>query len=236
MTERIEQPQGGALGRHVLRDQIREIVLARIMSGTYLPGQRVTESSLMSEFQVSAAPVREALRELESARFLESQPHRGVRVRQVSPAELNDMYPVRTVLEVLAAQLAAPLMTEDTLHALEDELSAMRRAAERRDVSAQVAHDVRFHKVIVEAADNALLSHAWSTMHFEVLTMVTFRLAQDDFLDMARAHEPILAALRARSSRAAGDELRDHFAYARRLSGLSGPEAPSVLDPTGRQP
>ncbi len=208
----------------MLRDQLREIVLARVLDGTYLPGQRLTESSLMAEFGVSQAPVREALRELEAARFLESEPHRGVRVRRVSPAELNDMYPVRTVLEVLAAELAAALTQEETLDRLENELAAMRRAADRHDRRTQVTHDVRFHEIIVDSAGNALLSHAWRSMHFEVLTTVTFRLTAEDFRNIAEAHEPIVVALRARDPVLAAQELREHFRYAQRLSGLAGPE------------
>jgi DNA-binding GntR family transcriptional regulator len=189
----------------------------------------------MAEFGVSQAPVREALRELEAARFLEGVPHRGVHVREVTPAELDDMYPVRTVLEELAGQLAAPLVTADTVSALEAELRAMRVAAERRDVPQQVLHDVRFHKIIIEAAGNALLTRAWSTMHFEVLTMVTFRLATDDLRAMAEAHRPIVAALRARDPVRTGAELREHFRYARSLSGLGVPDARSD-DPAGRHP
>ena len=230
MPERPAVANPRTLARPVLRDQLREIVLARIMDGTYLPGQKLTEASLMAEFGVSQAPVREALRELEAARFLESQPHRGVRVREVTPAELVGMYPVRTVLEELAGQLAAPVVTEETLTALDHELRAMRVAAERRDVPQQVLHDVRFHKIIVEAAGNALLTRTWATMHFEVLTMVTFRLAQPDLPAIATAHEPILTALRAKDPVRTGMELRKHFSYARMLSGLGTAEP----DPSAR--
>jgi DNA-binding GntR family transcriptional regulator len=38
-------------------------VLARITDGTYVPGQKLTEASLMAELGVTQAPVREALGE-----------------------------------------------------------------------------------------------------------------------------------------------------------------------------
>src|SRR3954452_23872113 len=114
----------------LLRDAIKERIVERILDGTYGPGERIVESAVAGEFGVSQGPVREALRDLEAMRFVESQPHRGARVREVTSEELVQIYPVRAALEEVAGREAAPRITEEEPGLLGDELDGMRRAAE----------------------------------------------------------------------------------------------------------
>ena len=97
----------------LLREEIKERIVERILDGTYGPGERIVESAVAAEFGVSQAPVREALRDLEAMRFVESQPHRGARVREVSTEELVQIYPVRAALEEVAGREAAPRITDE---------------------------------------------------------------------------------------------------------------------------
>ena len=118
---------GGPLSirRTVLRDEVKSVLLQRIVSGYYAPGDRLVEIRIAQELGVSQAPVREALRDLESVRFVESAPFRGARVRQISDAELIEVYPIRGALEEVAVVEAARRMGGD-VSALEAELAGMR--------------------------------------------------------------------------------------------------------------
>src|SRR3954464_524924 len=151
----------------LLRDAIKERIVARILDGTYGPGERIVESAVAAEFGVSQAPVREALRDLEAMRFIESQPHKGARVREVTAEELVQIYPVRAALEEGAGREAATRMTEDQFAALSDELAGMRRAAEDDDLHALLVHDTRFHEIIVEASGNQVLLEVWRSLRVE---------------------------------------------------------------------
>ena len=82
-----------AVNRAMLRDQIKDVLLQRILDGEYSPGQRIVETRVAEEFGVSQAPVREALRELEILRLVVSEPFRGARVRDVSPQEIAQARP-----------------------------------------------------------------------------------------------------------------------------------------------
>ena len=62
---------------------------------------------IAQQFGVSQAPVREALRDLDLLGFVVSSPFRGAIVRQISVEELVQLYPIRAVLEGLAARHAA---------------------------------------------------------------------------------------------------------------------------------
>jgi DNA-binding GntR family transcriptional regulator len=88
----------------MLREQVKDVLLARILAGEYADGERLIETRIAQELGTSQAPVREALRELESLRFIESEPYRGARVRAVSLDEILEVYPVRSALEEVAAR------------------------------------------------------------------------------------------------------------------------------------
>src|SRR3954470_7940676 len=114
-----------ALSRPMLRDRIKDAILARILDGSYAPGERIVEIRIAQELGVSQAPVREALRELELLRLVVSEPFRGARVREVGAEELAEIYPVRAALEEVAARAAAVRLGGD-VGALAAEIAAMR--------------------------------------------------------------------------------------------------------------
>ena len=199
--------------RPVLREQLRERILQRILDGEFAPGDRIVENRLTKEYGVSQAPVREALRDLEAMRFVQSEPHRGVRVRRVSHKEIGEMYPVRAALEEVAGRAAAPLVTDELLARLEEQLDRLRGAVADQDVPAQLRHDARFHELIVEAAGNTLLLEVWRSLHAEVRTLITYVVLHSSQLNIVEAHRPIVEALRRRDPDLAGKEMRDHIEH-----------------------
>jgi DNA-binding GntR family transcriptional regulator len=195
--------------RVVLREQVKELILERILDGTYRPGERLVETRIATELGTSQAPVREALRDLELLRFVESEPFRGARVREVSQEELIEIYPVRAAIEEVAAREAATRLNGD-VDALAAELEAMHHAADAKDLHAQVEHDVAFHRLIVEASGNSVLLESWLSLRIEARTIVTALRTGLDGHDIAERHRPVLEALRARDPELAGTTLRRH--------------------------
>jgi len=197
----------------LLREAIKDAIVQRIADGTYAPGARIVESALAQEFGTSQAPVREALREIEAMRMIETRPHRGARVRAVSIEEIGQTYPVRAALEEVAGREAATRMTEETLEKLDAELAAMRAAAAQGDIHTQLLHDVAFHALIVEASENLVLIELWRSLRIEARTMISVVKADSDLRMLAEMHRPVLEALRFGSPELAGREMRQHIEF-----------------------
>ena len=208
--------------RTVLREEVKAVLLERILSGYYAPGDRLVEIRIAQELGVSQAPVREALRDLESVRFVESAPFRGARVRGVSDDELIEVYPIRGALEEVAAREAAKRLDGDVA-ALEVELAQMGKA---NDVREQVEHDVRFHQLIVEASGNRRLLELWNSLQVETRTAVTALRTGLTPGDAAELHAPIIEALRERRAAAAGRAMRSHFEHFGRMLAKGGGAQP----------
>ena len=207
-----------SISRTVLREQVKDILLQRIVRGELQPGERLVETRIAQELGTSQAPVREALRDLELFRLVESEPFRGSRVRAFGDRELVEVYPVRAALEEVAAKAAAVNLAGDVA-ALELEVQAMRDAAQRDDLHALVEHDFAFHAAIVEAADMEILTQCWKLLGVEGRITLTLYDTYVEPTEAAELHEPILEALRSGKAALAGREARKHVEHFARLVG-----------------
>ena len=91
--------------RRVLREEIKEYLIDAIFSGDLHAGDRIVETAIARQLNVSQGPVREALRDLEMLGLVVSSPFRGTQVREISYQDLAEIYPIRAALEGLARSL-----------------------------------------------------------------------------------------------------------------------------------
>ena len=101
------------LHRTCMRDPIRDTLASRILDGVYPEGTHLKELALAREFNVSQAPVREALRELETLGLVETERYRGTRVRSVDLEELREAYALRKLLETAAVRATQSFNKDD---------------------------------------------------------------------------------------------------------------------------
>ena len=197
--------------RRVLRDEIREQLIEQILNGTLAPGERIVEMRIAQQFGVSQAPVREALRDLDLLGFVASSPFRGAIVRQISTEELLQLYPIRAVLEGLAARHAASRIDPPTLKKIEGLLATMRTAAARGDNRRAVEADFAFHLTIVEASGNRILQQIWDRMRLATTTFLTVTKSHHSLREIVERHAAVVDALRTRDPEAAERALRVHI-------------------------
>lgn len=197
------------LTRESMSQQVRKILLDRIMSGELAPGARLMELHIAAELQTSQAPVREALRELEALGLIVTEPYRGSRVREVTKKDTRDAYRVRAALEGLAGRLAAPQMKADTKK-LEKLAKDIQDAAKRKNISDYVRYDIAFHRSIVEASQNEVLLRSWDALGFEVRMQVRLHTWSLDLEKVQKEHFPIIDALARGDGDLAGELLQAH--------------------------
>lgn len=176
---------------------IREQVLTSILRGELQPGQRITEPAIASKLGVSRVPVREALRELESAGMVESRKHTGVFVRQLSRQETADLYELRAVLDAFAGKRAAAQPNPQLIKALKVHLAAMDHSATNANVAAYYDANLRFHWDIVSASGNAQIIDTYrgivQKLHLARLTNLSSSVSMKA---SAREHRAIFNAIR----------------------------------------
>ena len=174
-----------------LSERVKRVIVDRVIDGTYPPGTHLVELHLAEEFNVSQAPVREALRELSSTRLVENRPRRGTFVRKISSEEMAEIYMVRAALEGEAAIRAFPILHQDPAP-LRAALEGMRAAAQSDSARGLAKYSTEFHRAIIEASGNRLMLEIWDSLFVEVRTMATIVRGHVEPKAAAEAHAPIL--------------------------------------------
>lgn len=189
-------------------DHLREA----IRGGRFGPGDRIVERPVADELGVSPITVRDAFARLEQEGWIQRLPRRGVRVRRLTPDEVDDVAGARALVEGQAAALAAARVAtagDDELRAL---LPAMGEAARRRDVAELLALDDAFHAALWRLAASPTLRELLGNLRARVTPLVRLSLesmSPDELLAMEEWHAELLAAVHA-GPRQARDAARRH--------------------------
>jgi DNA-binding GntR family transcriptional regulator len=199
----------------------------KMVRGSLVSGNRISEIELAGELGISRTPVREAIRQLESEGFVRQVPRFGTFIRRLSVEDFERMWELRELLESYAAEHAALRISDSGLkklgefcdqslriaHKVRDEKLGVDEVAKMRIVQDS---DMDFHKLIMESADNHFIlkindnyslmtklmmqahpAQALSALHVEAYT----------FLD----HYRIYRAIKKRDCQAAGFWMRQHL-------------------------
>jgi DNA-binding GntR family transcriptional regulator len=121
----------------------------RIIHGVYPANTRLKEDELAEEFKVSRTPIRETLRLLQQDGLIEILPNRGARVYGFTVDDLEDLYEIRRVLEVLALDFAASSMSISGLVELRESIEAIK---DLDDAKKHAELDAKLHGYIIESS------------------------------------------------------------------------------------
>ncbi|QRG07093.1 GntR family transcriptional regulator [Xanthobacter dioxanivorans] len=153
----------------VLGSEIANILERRIIYLDIAPDARVTEQEVCDEFNISRSPVREAFRQLEATGLVVRLARRGIRVKELSVADLDDIYACRTPLEGIASGLAAKRATKEDLATMQGHLKAMQAALKAGNVREFFLHNVGFLTSMHEAAGNKMLVRILSVIEKQAM-------------------------------------------------------------------
>ena len=199
--------------QRTLREPVYEALRRAIVAGVLRAGQRVNEAEIARQMQISRAPVREAIRQLEQEGLLVSVPRRGTVVMTLSRADVEEVYTLRADLESRAVRRAISRLSGDDFAALERLLGTMDAARESDDPTTTLLEaDIAFHRTIVAAAGWPQLRRIWESLHPRTLTLYTLRTVHDWPTERhADRHQAVLASLRAGDAEIAAETIRRHI-------------------------
>lgn len=192
-------PTIAALREHSLTGVVQHEIERMILSGELAPGARLNEKAVADKLSVSRGPVREACRALAELGFVRLIPNRGVFIQKLTKADAIEVYDLRAGLTGLAAQLLAPLLTDEHAGRLQGFVDEMEQAAENADFARFYPVNLEFHDYIVRATGNARLTRLYRGLVKEFHLFRTHGLVQRaSLLESNREHRDIVAALQAR--------------------------------------
>ncbi len=232
MPGRVPQRRGGvtpsfsALEKTSIGQQAADAIKALIVSGELKPGDTLPpERELATMLGISRPSLREAIRVLSALNVVEPRHGGGTYVTSLDPRQLAQpinfllqvdrmafryLLEVRQVLEVGAARLAAPRITDEQLAALRELAEQAERVVRRPEQF--LRFDFEIHTAIIEATGNPIyisLYQSIADLSIESRRRTARSLATRR--DAHVGHLAIIAALASRDGDAAAAAMYDHL-------------------------
>ena len=201
-------------------DRVLLQIQQAIVEGQIAPGSKISEPELAKKYDLSRAPLREALARLERCHLIERTPNAGARVVKLSIEGLRSLYQLREELEGLACRLAAEHMTEQEIaevRALLDQHLSTQRVREGESYY-QEAGDVDFHYRVILGSKNPYLINILSDELYFLVRMYRVQLGMNG-PRVSRAfdeHKAIINAIANRDGELADLLMRRHIAASKR--------------------
>ncbi|WP_420849757.1 GntR family transcriptional regulator [Rheinheimera riviphila] len=201
-------------------DRVLLEIQRAIVEGQIAPGSKISEPELAKRYDLSRAPLREALARLERCHLIERIPNAGARVVKLSVAGLVSLYQLRETLEGLACRLAAEHMTDAEIaqvqQLLDQHLSTQR--VREGESYYQEAGDVDFHYRVILGSKNPYLINLLCDELYFIVRMYRVQLGMNG-PRVSRAfdeHKAIINAIANRDGELADLLMRRHIGASRR--------------------
>jgi DNA-binding GntR family transcriptional regulator len=205
----------------VLADEVADAIRTAILHGEFQPGMRLVEEDLSNQMQVSRGPVREALVRLGQEGLIVNERHRGSTVTRLSPADVGEIYSLRTALERLAAEFACRNASDEDLAEIDRVLAKFDELPEPVADTEVANLDVEFHDAVFRAAHHVRLYRSWTALRSQIALFLLQHGAfdEDSSTTWREDHKVFLGMLKCRQTASAVKEIESHVegAYRRLL-------------------
>ena len=196
--------------RQSLKDQVKSILIDRMIDGELAPGDRIKELQVAKELGTSQAPVREAIRCLETLGYVEHIPHVGAMVKTFNKSEIEEAYQVREALEVHSTAMIGDSLNE-LVKELDAQLMLMQSATRDNNIRMFTQADNQFHRSIVSYCDNETMLSMWESLKMQAQVIATLLKASMPLEKIYLLHPPIVDAFRNKSRERASLLLQGHY-------------------------
>ncbi len=199
-----------------LREQAREAVRTRILLGQIEPGQVESVINVAAALGVSITPVREAIMDLANLGMVEVIRNRGFRVPVLSDHDLDEIFRLRTMVEVPAMAEVAQVVDKASLPRFRQLAEQITDAARDGDLSAFLELDRQFHLGLLELLGNHRLVALVGQLRDQARMQGLQRLAdRGELTHSGEEHIAIVDAIESGDAELTAELVRKHLTHSR---------------------
>lgn len=152
-----------ALKGSSLGEMISSELRLKIINKSIAPGTVLSENSIADEFGTSRSPVREALKELSNEGLIRLE-RMGAVVLGLSQKDIEELYDVRYLIEKFVIERLSKMDNQDLIKQLNKILDEMIIAAKYNHYIEFTIQDLKFHELMIVAADHKRMIHLWNNI------------------------------------------------------------------------
>jgi DNA-binding GntR family transcriptional regulator len=202
--------------RAILSEGAYDAIRRKIITGIFAPSSKLVVATLANGLNLSATPINEALAALEREGLVTYLAHRGYFVSSVTPENVEEVYSVREVFELLAVRIAARKADRATIERLGAILRDAREAIRLGDTTAFSDLDLEFHRAIWTSTNNSLAIRIGELIGGQIrLLIATTARAPGRFRGAFDEHYEVYRAIKNKDPAAAVVAMRKHIRTAK---------------------
>ena len=195
--------------RKTTSDYIADALREAIYDGQFADSEVLNQVELAGYFQVSRAPIREALRRLQAEGLVSSVAHRRAVVIGLALTEIIELIEIRAVIEGYLVEKAGPGINTRSIRRL-GQLCDEMEGIETYDYN-WVMKNWEFHRVMYgPSASDAGIDMA-EQLHQKVERYIRRTGRPERLRGAVAEHRQILAHVKRKDFTAAGAEMKDHI-------------------------
>jgi DNA-binding GntR family transcriptional regulator len=168
-----------------------------IMEGTLQPGERLIVLEIAGHFQISQAPVREALERLKQEGLIVGKPNKGSVVSNITSKEIRDIFVLREIIEGFAVRESIPLLSDADYVYLDEIVKEMDTAVKQDDTLKILELDMSFHGFIYKRCNNDAIVELWDHMKTKVMRFMAIANRTHSTKNLVEGHMALINVLKA---------------------------------------
>ncbi|WP_375749354.1 GntR family transcriptional regulator [Vibrio sp. HN007] len=180
-----------------LEEQAAEYLRKLILTGELKMGEKIIESSLAKDLELSRSTIRMALNTLSHEGLVVQKPYAGWQVIEIDQHDLWEIYHMRVAIESRAAWLAATNANDEGKEKLNKLMDDFVDEAEGGFVSTQrkSEFELDLHSLIVNLSGNGRLASIYRKVTNQMLLFFNIDLETYDPIVIVKAHRPLVDAI-----------------------------------------
>ena len=194
-------------------DEVFETLHHDIVTLKLMPGTKMSEVEVASQFAVSRQPVRDAFARLDNLGLLLIRPQKATVVRKFSAFEISNARFVRTAIEVEVLRTAIVRWPDLDTSEIRGNIALQQQAVEAQNADRFHELDYQFHKLLCSASSFDLAFETIAEMKSKVDRLCLLSLEESAELEvLLEDHKSIIAALDAKDFPTLEAVIRTHLA------------------------
>ncbi len=202
-----------------LSEQVYISIKKAILKGEFPPGYRLLVMDIAKKYEISQAPVREALERLKQEGLIIGKTNKGSVVSDITLKEIKDVYEFRTLVEGHAVREAMKVMNANDLSYLENIVHGMRKAIDEKDPFQLVELDMRFHGFFYERCNNHLFVDIWKNIRTKIMRFISITNQHIPNDEIVEGHRELLEIIKTGNAEEAATKCVDGFQFYKEYTG-----------------
>ncbi len=142
-----------------LREKVYNYLREELAKGSLIPGSYINQNAICDNLDISRAPLRDALIQLETEQFVQILPRRGVLIKKLTLQDIKNSYEIIGPLESSVVLSEFYKFKPSHIARLEKINDGLRKTLDKERFDEYYELNLKFHDIFLALSDNTFLNH-----------------------------------------------------------------------------